>query len=231
MRIAPYLFRYMTRRQFNDAQVGQWGCRWLSPGERQVYARLTDPRRRSAFFLGRLLAKRLILCHCRTARPAVPGLARPSEIEIDSGLSRQQHTSPRVNFAGRVMPWSLSIAHTENSILVALAPAADMSVGVDLVEPAVPGRGFVELWFTDAERRQLKNSEPGLALTFWAIKEAVYKAAGNGQPFAPRAIEVLPWLDGFVCQPACHLTVWQTPQGQTAAIAYMHKTCRAGEKS
>ena len=214
------LYRYETRQRYDDAQAAHWGCRWLSPVERQSYGRLIDPRRRSAFLLGRLLAKRLILSRCCATAHTGAAAIHPMEIEIDSGLAQGRRRSPRISIAGQASPWPLSIAHSDRAVLVALACEPDACVGVDLVEPTRLGRGFAELWFTAAERRHLQDGRPGLAAQLWAIKEAVYKAAGNGRPFAPRSIEVLPRPGGgFVSRPACSLAIWQTPQGETAVIA------------
>jgi phosphopantetheinyl transferase len=129
------------------------------------------------------------------------------------------------------LPWSLSIAHTPRAVLVALGRTPGVRVGVDLVEPVTLPRGFAEVWFTAAERRLLRDAQPSVAATLWAIKEAVYKAAGAGRPFAPRAIEVLPQQPcGFVSRPACALAVWRTPQGETAVVAHTLNHCVGGEE-
>ncbi len=231
MQDGPYIYRYASRRQFADADAACWGCRWLSPTERQSYEQMGDLRRRSAFLFGRLLAKRLILSKCRDLA-GVAALIHPAAIDIDSGLSRGRRERPHVSILGQTFSWSLSIAHTDRAVLVALACEPGMTVGVDIVGPAKFGRGFAEMWFTAAERRTVQVAGSELATQLWAVKEAVYKAAGNGRPFAPRAIEVLPNpVGGFECRPECTLSVWQTAQGETAAIAHRYCNLVAGEQS
>ena len=61
MQAAPYLYRYATNGSEENARAAGERQHWLGVGERQVYARLADPRRRAAFLWGRILAKRLIL--------------------------------------------------------------------------------------------------------------------------------------------------------------------------
>jgi phosphopantetheinyl transferase (holo-ACP synthase) len=231
MQAAPYLYRYATNAPDENVRPAEGKLHWLSTGERQVYARLADPRRRAAFLAGRILAKRLILFEYRAALRLGAAVVHPTDVDIDSGLLRGQRECPRVKIAGQPLPWSLSLAHTQRAVLVALGRMPGVRVGVDLVEPVVLPRGFSEVWFTAAERRSLREGEPGLAATLWAIKEAVYKAAGAERPFTPRTIEVLPHQRcGFVSRPVCTLAVWQTPQGETAVVAHTFNKCVGGKE-
>jgi phosphopantetheinyl transferase len=221
----PCLYRYATYGPGENARNAADRLHWLSDEERYVYGQFTDPRRRAAFLWGRIWAKRLILVEYRAALRLGATTIHPAEIQIDSGLRNHRRTGPQVTIAGRRLPWSLSIAHTDGAVLVALGRTPGVRVGVDLVEPVVLPRGFGELWLTTAERRWLGDSQPGLVATLWAIKEAVYKAAGGGRPFTPQTIEVLPHPPGgFVSRPACELAVWQTPHGETAVVAHTRST-------
>ena len=227
MHAAPYVYRYAA---YGPEEASQPACeklRWLSAAERQVYERLLDSQRRESFVRGRILAKRLILLeYCASLRLG-GGMVHPADIEIDSGLARRMRQSPRVKIGGQPLPWSISIAHTQRGVLVAAGRTPGVRVGVDLVEPAAMPRGFADFWFTAAERRWLRDARPEPVATLWAIKEAVYKTIAGERPFAPRAIEVLPHeRRGFVSRPACMLSVWRTPQGQTAVIAYTFKNCQ-----
>ncbi len=232
MQTAPYVYRYAASGPSQTAAAAGERLRWLSAGEQQVYARLPDRRRRAAFLGGRIAAKRLILVEYLAALRLRAAVAHPADIQIDSGLLRGRRECPRVTIAGRLLPWSLSIAHTQQGVLVALGRTPGVRVGVDLVEPAVLSPGFAEVWFTMAERRWLRDGPPGLAATLWAIKEAVYKAVGASRPFTPRAIEVaLHPRRGFVSRPASVLAVWQTPQGETAVVAHTFNNRVAGDQA
>jgi hypothetical protein len=220
MQAAPYLLRYAIDGPNEQVETAE-RLHWLSPGEHEVLARLADSRRRAAFLRGRILSKRLILVEFRAALRLGTAVIHPAQIEIDSGLARQKHEGPRITIAGRQLPWSLSIAHSERGVLVALGRTPAVQVGVDLAEPVALSRGFADVWFTPAERRLVGGGPADLAVTLWAIKEAVYKAVGDAWPFTPRAIEVLPREPGrFVSRPACSLAVWRTPQGETAVVAH-----------
>jgi phosphopantetheinyl transferase len=149
-------------------------------------------------------------------------------IEIDAGKGRGR---PRIRIGGRLVPWSLSIAHTGRGVLVAIADQGSISVGVDLVEPARLGRGFMAQWFTAAERRWLQPGDR--AATAWGVKEAVYKAANRGEAFRPQSMEVFPSADGsFVCRSAAtgkvvrDVWIWKTRHAETAVLAWVRKSAQ-----
>lgn len=169
---------------------------WLSPGEREVLEQLTDPRRREAWMCGRLLGKQLLVNEVVRAQQLDGGVG-PEQIEIHSLDVLGRPTRPRVTVQGRLQPWHLSIAHTQQSVLVAVSCNPRLSVGVDIAAAGQFGNGFRELWLTPAERRWCENAQDhGLVSTLWAIKEALYKAANRGERFAPASIEVSPDLEG-----------------------------------
>jgi phosphopantetheinyl transferase (holo-ACP synthase) len=130
--------------------------------------------------------------------PSVGGRAiHPAEIDIQSrdGLGRATH--PRVTLRGRLQPWAVSIAHSDQSVLVAVSRIPGMSVGVDVAPVQTWSDGFLEMWLTLGERQWLRSvGDLRLASTLWAIKEAVYKAVNIGEPFTPGRIEVCPRAGG-----------------------------------
>jgi 4'-phosphopantetheinyl transferase EntD len=172
----------------------------LSPAEREVLKRLKDPRRRRTWLWGRLCLKELILSGIRESRWGGPS-PRADRIEIHSLDILDRPTRPRVIIDGRLQPWNVSIAHTERSVLAALSFAVEMSVGVDLTTVSGLSGGFRELWLTAAERRWCDaGSDPFLASTLWAVKEAMYKAVNRGESFVPAAIEVArDFAGGYSC--------------------------------
>jgi len=94
---------------------------------------------------------------------------------------------------GTAQPLSLSIAHSDRGVLVAIGDAATTSVGVDLV-----ARGAIShqlAWtFTAAERQWISaaHDDAGAAEKLWARKEALYKACQRGEGFQPATIEAVP---------------------------------------
>ena len=64
------------------------------------------------------------------------------------------------------------------------------AVGVDLAEPIHVSRGFCRLWFSASEQRWLSAAPAERATSLWAIKEAIHKAALDGEAWNPRAIEI-----------------------------------------
>ena len=91
---------------------------------------------------------------------------------------------------GQPVPWSISISHTHDSVVAAIACQRDLSVGVDLVKPQALSAGFQEQWFTAEERCWLQNETELAPSVVWGMKEAVYKALRGTVPFAPRTIEI-----------------------------------------
>jgi len=230
MAAVKYTYRYAPLGELYRLGATLTAREWLSAREREVYAQFRPSPRRDNWLLGRFLAKQLVLeRQGNGSLSTMPDLAGvPTRLEIRSGGARGKRLRPRLLVDGRLMPWSLSIAHTERAVLVVLAGASGLSVGADLVEPGCYGRGFVELWFTPAERERLRSaSDQGLAGAIWAAKEAVFKATSRGEPFRPQRLEILPDRQrGFICRPTgsslrfpCNLLVWRTPQGGIAAIA------------
>jgi len=194
--LASFHLAYRSSQALLGSRSDAEWTEWLSPAEREVWDRLTDPRRRRAWMCGRLLGKQLLL-NAVVGAPEWDDRVGPAHIEIHSLDVLGRPTRPRVTVGGRLQPWHLSIAHTVRSVLVAVAPSASMAIGVDLTPVDPSTRGFRELWLTPAERRWFESTrDPRLVATLWAIKEAVYKAANRGERFAPASIEVGPDLDG-----------------------------------
>ena len=166
------------------------GLSWLTPGERETYFGFRDASRRQSWLLGRVLAKELIL---GTALGAPLTATQAARIEIWSrdGLGRSR--APRVFLDGQAQPWSLSIAHSDVSVLVALSCDGRAWVGVDLVPLGAFGAHGLDPWLTPREREWLSTVSAGErrvgASMVWAIKEATYKAVGAGARFVPGRVE------------------------------------------
>ncbi|MCR4413722.1 MAG: 4'-phosphopantetheinyl transferase superfamily protein [Thermoguttaceae bacterium] len=159
---------------------------WLSPAEQAELACWRHPARKAQWMAGRRVAKRLV------AEVLGMPVARLGEIEILSRDGAGRPVAPRVRVAGRMLPWSMSIAHTERGAMAAVCYDPDATVGVDLVVLGRDWSGLARMWFTPTEQHCLGAVGDDGTATLWAVKEAFYKAVNAGEPFAPRRFEVHP---------------------------------------
>lgn len=159
------------------------GEAWLTAEERDVLARLTVPKRRGDWLLGRWAAKRALVA------------AGEAEREGDVSVVAAASGAPEAFVLGRPAPVALSLTHSHRVAVAALAPAGAL-VGVDLERVEVRSAAFLADWFTPAEQAfaaHAEAGEPGLAATLvWSAKEAVMKALREGLRIPPKAIEVAP---------------------------------------
>lgn len=196
----PIVYRYMTLDQMRRTYSVTDPRHWFSVTEWDTCRRIGDVRRRELWLMGRLLAKRLILDH--HGAPSGSPLPDPLKIFIDSGDMRQRGRRPCVKIDGNTQPWSLSLSHTDDALLVSLAYQPDLSVGVDLVKPTHRGHGLAQFFLTTVERCRLAGRlDEDRISTYWAIKEAVYKACNHGESFAPKLIEIFTLGNGnYTCR-------------------------------
>ncbi|MDR1183776.1 MAG: 4'-phosphopantetheinyl transferase superfamily protein, partial [Coriobacteriales bacterium] len=82
----------------------------------------------------------------------------------------------------------VSLAHKGD---VAIAMAADHPVGIDLEKVEEKSEGFLELTFTEQERKLLASlKQPEGIARFWVAKEACAKKVGTGLGGNPKSFEV-----------------------------------------
>lgn len=189
----PFALRLEARSAVGLSWPGSSGEAWLSDSEREVYAELRDARRREAWLFGRLLSKDLILSRMAASLGA-RGAIDPGRVEILSRDGLGRATRPRALLQGRLQPWSLSLAHSDRSVVVAFSEDPGVAVGADVTPIQSPSAGFVDLWYTPWERAWVRaqgDQGPRRVATLWAVKEAFYKAVNVGERFAPSRIEVL----------------------------------------
>jgi len=157
------------------------------PEEREVCGGITDSGRRAEWIAGRTVVKEW-LCE------KLGSGARTAEIAIISRDGFGRAVAPRAFWKGSLLPWSISITHAANTVLVALAPGAEERIGADLVplEGVMPRR--LEVWMTPREARWVNLATAGQrrwrTAALWAAKEAAYKALNEGEVFAPEEISV-----------------------------------------
>jgi len=176
----------------------------LTAAERARLEALHAPKRRAEWLLGRATAKSVV---GQALRAAVPAAWPPEALEIASAPSGMPfarlapEADPVAGFQpGARLPVTVTISHTAGHALAAATwcpPAAcggDVpALGADLglVEPRSPA--FVETFFTDAERRWVREApwwERDLRANFvWCAKEAVLKVLGVGLTVDTRAVE------------------------------------------
>jgi 4'-phosphopantetheinyl transferase len=188
------------------------------------FARESDLAR---FVTGRVLAK--------TALASVVG-AGPEAIRLHARCPDcgGPHGKPKV--LGAAEGWELSITHSGDVVAVALAP--DHPLGLD-VERADSSRGpgmppEYDLVLTPAERAAVERlpleRRARACLTYWARKEAVLKATGDGlnipmtdftlsAPDAPAAL--LGWHPPDRARPVPALTDVDLAEGYHAAVAVL----------
>jgi len=186
--------RYDVRSLGRDTDAS----RWLSPAEQDEFSRLRDKRRRSEWLAGRWLLKGMLW------RSLTENGDRRSEIdlcdlEVFSRDPRGRGQPPRALFAGRMLPWHISLAHHSGIVWAAVSVAPDVRVGIDVVQAEPMDLRASDLWFTRGELQWLERSNDRLlGTTLWAVKEALYKATNRGEPFVPVQIEVAPYpVGGF----------------------------------
>jgi phosphopantetheinyl transferase len=178
--------------QFDEIRAAYELCgnEWLCVAEKREFDLLRDESRRQAWLCGRWLSKQLIREAC------VLSATNLKSIEILSRDSEGRGMRPAVTVNGEPISASLSISHSTHAVLVAVTTQSGVSIGVDLTIPESVKPGFLRMWFTEAEQERLKAADAPGAMTYWAVKEAVYKACQQGESFAPRKIEVFDSVEG-----------------------------------
>jgi phosphopantetheinyl transferase len=214
---APWQPPRVLRRYRALAELDELMCGldedWLSPREQAEFEQWRDDRRRRGWLMSRVLAKQLM-------GDTAGATAMDSEILSRDALGRVNR--PLVWRHGDVLPWSLSISHSDRGVLVALAPSDEATIGVDLTPEHAFSQSVAETWFTAAELawyRQANSRQIGAYL--WSVKEALYKALSDGESFAPLQFEVLAdgqcWHRGALLSD-CRVQSW-TVDGHLAVLA------------
>lgn len=178
---------------------------WLGPRERETFATLTLPKRRSDWLLGRYVAKRA-LSH-------VGGFERLDVLDIVAS----EDGAPEAFFGDRRLPFHVSISHRNE--LGACAVARIHPVGCDLeaIEPRTAG--FVADYFTREERVAVQRASAAdrnrlIALT-WSAKESALKVLRVGLRRDTRKVQVRLLDDPTVPDEWHRLEAHVEPEGRT----------------
>lgn len=159
---------------------------WLDSGEARRLDRITRAESRREFVTSRVLVKSL-----------VAELAAVDPLDVRLGytcaLCGGAHGRPVVSLPTEAAGVHVSLAHAGDRVVVAGTRVAPLGVDVEPVS-ATGFDGFDAVALTPAERRRLRRlDEPQrrtVRAAFWARKEALLKASGEGLNLDPRAVEV-----------------------------------------
>jgi 4'-phosphopantetheinyl transferase len=181
----------------------------LSPAERERFASLRTAKRRRDWLLGRWTAKRLLQdsfvgrdgeplpLDAFTVASAADGAP---ELILDFGLpildwargSPEPNPKSKIGYPAGVnlKCISLSISHSNDRALCAVAPGAAAGCDIERIEPRPPL--FAQDYFTAAELELLEGAPPALRDTLvaaiWSAKEATLKALRLGLTVDTRAV-------------------------------------------
>ncbi len=157
---------------------------WLrGANELAELERLTAKSRQQTWKWGRILSRQLLREYGAVCESS------SEQMEILSINAFGQNDRPAVYVEGVLQAVSLSISHSDRGILVALS--ANVRVGVDLVDLEQAPFGSLWVWMTNSERAWMHRSDLRQQATVWAVKEAVYKAVNEGEPFSPLSVNVI----------------------------------------
>ena len=165
---------------------------FLSPSELQKYSAFKFPKRRNEWLLGRWAAKTLV--HSLPAYQHYP----LDQIEIHNA----PEGAPYLQLPGRAARAEcLTISHSGNFALCALAISLDLQVGIDMEKVEARTETFIVDYFTPTERRLVDKypaeSRAMVVTLIWSAKESMLKALGVGLRWDTRTVEVR-GLDGLL---------------------------------
>ena len=160
---------------------------WLSAAEWARYCELRGGPASRTWLAGRWCAKQAVSELLNEQSPAM------HMIHIESRDGAEQRIAPRVFVEGRLQSVHLSLTHGRQVAAAMATSDPTRSVGVDVVDLTTEDRHLTEYWFTEREQAWCASGVSPLAV--WSLKEALYKAVGNGMAFAPQQVNTAQWVD------------------------------------
>ena len=165
---------------------------WLSAEELRCFTQFGDKPAALAWLGGRWCAKQLLRPKLGVAESQI------SRIHVQTRNGRQQGVRPWVFLDGRLQSAKISLAHNSRLSTAVLLGGEVGTIGVDVSEPESDHSAVREFWFSDNE---VAWCEAGVApWVIWSLKEAIYKAMNQGEPFRPRGLDVSKWLSQEECR-------------------------------
>ncbi|MFO0548307.1 MAG: 4'-phosphopantetheinyl transferase superfamily protein [Polyangiaceae bacterium] len=176
---------------------------WLSPLERSLLARLTIPKRRGDYRLGRWAAREAVRSIHPIDRPAIVVRAAADgapELELPAGFDLL----------------TVSIAHSNGASLAVVGPAnAVFGADLELVEHR--SEEMLQDFYTREERALITGASADdrdlLATVVWCGKEAALKALRVGLRWDTRDVEVMPSSETALAASAWHTLSARTFDG------------------
>jgi len=171
----------------SQADIPAERATWLCAAELAEYAALPAEPRRRAWLAGRWTAKRLI-----QATRSEAGQLPLTAIELSPADGR----APQACWPGFPRPWPLSISHSGQHAVAALADDAGAPVGIDLERVEARPAAFAVDYFTPGEVAGLTGDpedQTEQVTAIWCAKEAALKALGVGLTVDTRVLSI--WLD------------------------------------
>lgn len=192
----------------------------LTDAEFQELSSIKSDVRRGAYAAARWLAKRLLnerLVHGNLGQQSTGDSldTKLREIEILSRDLDCRPMRPVVSIGGTEVGYSISISHQRDRVFVVVSDCSARPIGCDLEWVRTLSQGFLELWFSTAERNwvaaansrfpdhlELRQVGPDRqvgvrsadvwATAIWSAKEAAYKALNHGESFVPSRVQMMP---------------------------------------
>jgi 4'-phosphopantetheinyl transferase len=149
----------------------RWPGDLIAPQERQRHDELRRPEDRQRFLAGAALSRLLLGAHCGTL---------PEDLTIDRTCVRcgQPHGKPRLLDPASDLEYSVS--HAGERIAVAIARGGPVGVDVESLQRIPDVETLAPHVLSAPERAAEKHQDVDDFLRYWARKEAVLKATGDG---------------------------------------------------
>ena len=183
--------RFLSRRGFvtnihftiQDRQQLPAKTDWLTPTERVRFEGFRFEKRRQDWLLGRWAAKIALL--------EFSGLQQRDIARFE--IRSAPDGAPLPILDGRRCPVQVSLSHSNDRAFAAVLRGDDaLGCDIELVEPR--SAGFVETYFTAAERDRVERAESHLRnrliTLIWSAKESTLKALRTGLKADTRSVEV-----------------------------------------
>jgi 4'-phosphopantetheinyl transferase len=159
---------------------------WLDAGEVRRLDRIARVESRQEFLTSRVLVKTLV---------AELSGVEPFDVRLGytCALCGEGHGRPVVTAPRAATRVHVSLAHSGQRVVVAASTAAP--IGVDVEALAATGfDGFDAVALTPEERRSLRRldeqARTAARAAYWARKEALLKASGEGLTLDPATVEL-----------------------------------------
>jgi phosphopantetheinyl transferase len=164
---------------------------WLSAEELRCYSQFGDKPAALAWLGGRWCAKQLLCSHLGVTKSQL------SRIHVQTRNGLQQGVRPWVFLDGQLQSTQISLAHSSRLATAVLLGEEVGEIGIDISDPDANHEAVREFWFSDHE---VAWCEAGVSpQAIWSLKEAIYKAVNQGEPFRPRGLDISQLLTQDEC--------------------------------